>query len=165
MYYVDVQFVCCDCDREQIWTAEQQKWYYEVAKGSLYSKAVRCLDCRRKRTELYSQGDPHPVKRLGTLMKRLLKEIGPTLAAVGFNRDSQIAPLAGDRGILEFSRPDEIVVINYQRPDGSPRLVAESFSEAGGYVLLSCVDLNPKTNVLDAIGAIRFAIEQRFNQL
>lgn len=36
-YYADVRYKCVDCVREEIWTASQQKWYYEIAKGSLYS--------------------------------------------------------------------------------------------------------------------------------
>lgn len=47
-YYVDLEFTCEDCGREEVWTAEQQKWYYEVAKGSLYATAVRCRECRNR---------------------------------------------------------------------------------------------------------------------
>jgi hypothetical protein len=47
-YYVDQEFTCKECGRREIWTAAQQKWYYEVAKGSLYAKAVRCSECRMK---------------------------------------------------------------------------------------------------------------------
>ena len=47
-YYVDIEFTCKDCGSQEVWTAEQQKWYYEVAKGSLYATAVRCRDCRNK---------------------------------------------------------------------------------------------------------------------
>jgi hypothetical protein len=46
-YYVDVPFVCVDCGVDQVWTATQQKWWYEVAKGYVYSTAVRCGPCRR----------------------------------------------------------------------------------------------------------------------
>jgi hypothetical protein len=47
-YYVDIEFKCRDCGREEIWTAEQQKWYYEVAKGSLFGRPIRCRECRNK---------------------------------------------------------------------------------------------------------------------
>jgi len=40
-YYMDKHFVCVDCGRDEVWAASQQKWYYEVAKGSLYATAVR----------------------------------------------------------------------------------------------------------------------------
>lgn len=49
LFYEDIAFKCLDCGCDQIWTAEQQKWWYEVAKGSLYTRAVRCRECRQKR--------------------------------------------------------------------------------------------------------------------
>ena len=47
-YYEDVPFRCKICGKDEIWTAMQQKWWYEVAKGFIYSTAVRCRACRRK---------------------------------------------------------------------------------------------------------------------
>ena len=47
-YYVDIPFRCVDCGKEEIWTGAQQKWWYEVAKGFVYSTAVRCRACRRQ---------------------------------------------------------------------------------------------------------------------
>ncbi len=49
LYYVDKPFRCVDCGKEEVWTASQQKWYYEVAKGSIYGTAIRCHACRKKR--------------------------------------------------------------------------------------------------------------------
>ena len=48
-YYSDYPFECQDCGAPQVWTAEQQKWYYEEAKGHIWATAVRCRACRRKR--------------------------------------------------------------------------------------------------------------------
>lgn len=48
-YYIDRAFRCVDCGAEQVWTGTQQKWWYEVAKGFVYSSAVRCRACRRKK--------------------------------------------------------------------------------------------------------------------
>ncbi len=48
IWYIDKPFVCVDCGCEEIWTAEQQKWYYEVAKGSLFATAKRCRECRNR---------------------------------------------------------------------------------------------------------------------
>lgn len=48
-YYVDQVFRCRDCGVEEIWLAEDQKWYYEVAKGHIDANAVRCHSCRRKK--------------------------------------------------------------------------------------------------------------------
>lgn len=46
-YYVDTAFTCKDCGKQEIWTAAQQKWWYEIAKGYVYSFAVRCRECRK----------------------------------------------------------------------------------------------------------------------
>ncbi|MGQ5522001.1 zinc-ribbon domain containing protein [Chitinimonas sp. PSY-7] len=48
-YYEDLCFVCRDCGVKQVWSAEQQQWLYETAKGYVYSTAVRCLTCQRER--------------------------------------------------------------------------------------------------------------------
>ena len=47
-FYVDVPFKCRDCGKDDLWTGKQQKWFYEVAKGSLHATAVRCRDCRNR---------------------------------------------------------------------------------------------------------------------
>lgn len=48
LYYMDKAFTCRDCGSEELWTAKQQKWWYEVAKGNINSTAVRCRACRRR---------------------------------------------------------------------------------------------------------------------
>lgn len=48
-YYADLAFTCHDCGAHQVWTAEQQQWWYETAKGYVYSTAIRCLACRQAR--------------------------------------------------------------------------------------------------------------------
>jgi hypothetical protein len=45
-FYIDAPFVCRDCGTHEIWTAKQQKWWYEIAKGPIDSRAVRCRPCR-----------------------------------------------------------------------------------------------------------------------
>ena len=47
-YYVDRSFNCRDCGEAGVWTAKQQKWWYETVGGNINSTAVRCLSCRRK---------------------------------------------------------------------------------------------------------------------
>src|SRR6185295_4393037 len=47
-YYEDVPFTCSSCGSNEIWRAGQQKWWYEVAKGSVYSTARLCRTCRRR---------------------------------------------------------------------------------------------------------------------
>lgn len=47
--YRDVDFTCVDCGSPEVWTARQQQWWYEVAKGSVYATAIRCRECRRQK--------------------------------------------------------------------------------------------------------------------
>ena len=50
-FYVDRAFQCKDCGISQIWTATQQKWWYESAKGDVWTVAVRSRPCRRRERE------------------------------------------------------------------------------------------------------------------
>jgi len=50
-FYVDRPFRCKDCGIQQIWTATQQKWWYESAKGDVWTVAIRCRHCRRRERE------------------------------------------------------------------------------------------------------------------
>ena len=51
LFYVDKLVVCKDCGKQEVWRADQQKWWYEVAKGHIDSKAVKCRDCRKQDRE------------------------------------------------------------------------------------------------------------------
>jgi hypothetical protein len=51
LYYVDQEFTCVGCGVTEVWTATQQKWYYEVAGRSIYGRATRCRACRRRHRE------------------------------------------------------------------------------------------------------------------
>lgn len=50
-YYVDLRIICKDCGTEEIWTARQQQWWYEVAQGDIETTAVRCRACRRAKRD------------------------------------------------------------------------------------------------------------------
>jgi len=50
-YYLDTPFTCRVCGRRQIWKAQAQKHYYEVAKGHIDAIAVECGPCRRARRQ------------------------------------------------------------------------------------------------------------------
>lgn len=136
-YYVDVQYVCVDCGRAEVWKAEQQKWYYEVAKRSLYAIANRCLDCRGKPVQ---RGGLPPVHHVGTLMKRLFTAINQRLVEAGFRFDRKFTSSFPDRGSMEFSRLNERLVVSYRRPDGRDRLpaiAAESVHKFAGTQLIA----------------------------
>lgn len=52
--YLDRPYVCRDCGVADVWTAKQQKWWYEEVGGNLNSQAVRCRPCRRLRRERFA---------------------------------------------------------------------------------------------------------------
>ncbi|TLM64567.1 MAG: hypothetical protein FDZ69_11565 [Deltaproteobacteria bacterium] len=47
-FYLDKVVVCRQCGTEEVWPAERQKWWYEVAKGHINTTAVLCRACREK---------------------------------------------------------------------------------------------------------------------
>ena len=79
-YYLDREFSCRDCDEQHVWTAKQQKWWYEVAHGHIDSVAVRCLSCRRKRRVTVS-GPGSDRLRVECARIRALGERAPDSAA------------------------------------------------------------------------------------
>jgi hypothetical protein len=50
-FYVDMPFYCKHCGTAQIWSAQQQHWWYELAKGDVWTIAVLCRPCRIKERE------------------------------------------------------------------------------------------------------------------
>ncbi|HWB03069.1 MAG TPA: zinc-ribbon domain-containing protein [Verrucomicrobiales bacterium] len=51
-YYVDLPFVCKDCGTQEVWTAQQQQWWYEVAQGTIETTAIRCRACRKANAKM-----------------------------------------------------------------------------------------------------------------
>src|SRR5262245_22001040 len=54
-HYVDKNFTCKDCGKKEVWAATQQKWWYETAKGGVWTTATRCRLCRRRERERRSE--------------------------------------------------------------------------------------------------------------
>lgn len=50
-FYVDRPFNCKTCASPQVWTATQQRWWYEIAQGDVWTVAVLCRSCRRRERE------------------------------------------------------------------------------------------------------------------
>ena len=46
-FYVDKVVTCRECGTEEVWPADRQKWWYEVAKGNINTEAVLCRSCRK----------------------------------------------------------------------------------------------------------------------
>ncbi|MBD3675648.1 MAG: zinc-ribbon domain-containing protein [Planctomycetaceae bacterium] len=128
-YYEDMPFTCIDCGTDEIWTAEQQKWYYEEAKGSLYATAVRCRPCRKKHKEARkgNVGDPNPIKHQGSIFKRIQKALEPAITAAGFTFERRIILHEKWSAILEYSRGDFQLSCWYDRPNAT--LIAEVMDE------------------------------------
>jgi len=59
-FYLDQAFICQGCGAEQVWTARQQKWWYEIAKGSVWSIARLCRPCRRRERESRAAAQRRP---------------------------------------------------------------------------------------------------------
>jgi hypothetical protein len=47
-FYLDRIIQCRQCGTEEVWPAARQKWWYEVAKGNIFTQAVLCRACRAK---------------------------------------------------------------------------------------------------------------------
>lgn len=48
-FYLDKPFTCKVCRAEEVWTAKQQKWWYEVKLANINSQATHCRACRLAR--------------------------------------------------------------------------------------------------------------------
>jgi hypothetical protein len=68
-FYVDTPFKCKDCGKSEIWTASQQKWWYETAKGDVWTVARRCRPCRRAERE--RKASARRIQQEGFARKRL----------------------------------------------------------------------------------------------
>jgi Probable zinc-ribbon domain len=87
--YVDESFVCQQCGAPEVWTAAQQKWWYEVAKGNVFSTARLCRPCRQRERAQREQarlrgGDPNPYKNPGLLLAKVRSDIEPKLLSAGY---------------------------------------------------------------------------------
>jgi hypothetical protein len=57
-WYQDERLACKDCGKVEVWTAEAQRWWFEVAKGLIYTCAIRCRSCRQSMAREERQGKP-----------------------------------------------------------------------------------------------------------
>lgn len=140
LFYMDMEFECVDCGRREIWTAHQQKWYFEVAKGSLYATAVRCRECRKAHSkQRQGHGDPNPIKGLGSLMKRIRSDIEPGLLAAGFELEGRNYGKGSTTAWLDYSRPGLILRCFFDPRDA--RLIAETLDDSADCRIVAKVEL------------------------
>jgi hypothetical protein len=120
-YYLDVPFTCASCGSEEVWTASQQKWWYEVAKGSLYSGAKLCRTCRRD-ARLH-KGKAHPLQNAGRWFGLIRDELGPALLTADWH------PVVGvgesHPTLLSYDQGDVIVRFRWAHSSFRPALILE----------------------------------------
>jgi len=68
IFYQEIEFICKDCGKPQVWTARQQKWWHEVMGGDIETTAVRCRGCRRK--ERTRREEANRIREEGLARKR-----------------------------------------------------------------------------------------------
>ncbi len=96
-YYVDEPFVCQGCGTSQIWTAAQQKWWYEVAKGSVFSTARLCRSCRQQERALRERPRllgplPSPYRSARQVLAKIRSNIERNLLLAGYRAEAWYQP-------------------------------------------------------------------------
>jgi hypothetical protein len=77
-WYVDATFVCRDCGREFVFTASEQRFWYEDRQFFVNSLPKRCVECRkadRTRLELRKRYDALIAKALGQCAVETKKQV------------------------------------------------------------------------------------------
>ncbi|QIL82503.1 hypothetical protein G7047_23125 [Diaphorobacter sp. HDW4A] len=119
--YVDKAFTCIDCGVQQVWTAKQQLWWYEIAKGNPYTAAVRCRPCRKLHAEQLKAMQSHPgANKLGEEVAWLKSLKSEPSDPAKINRLN--AALDGRHDSVRKVAVDAIA--QWQRPQDEPRLRA-----------------------------------------
>jgi hypothetical protein len=59
LFYEDASFTCRDCGVKSVWTAEQQRLWYEEWKGPIQSIAIRCRACRQRLRQTKTEQKQH----------------------------------------------------------------------------------------------------------
>ena len=153
LFYVDKPFTCIDCRKSEIWSAQQQQWYYEVAKGSLYATAVRCRECRKVHARTHSgHGDPNPIKHEGTLMKRVQAGIAAAIAETGFEFVSKSQLPTRGAIALDYARDDLVLTCWYHR--NSATLIAETMDRSTQCTEIARVAFNAPRSGLQMVDRI-----------
>ncbi len=64
-YYQDRPLRCKDCGIEEVWTAVQQRWWYEVAQGDVWTVAFALPPLSPARTRAKSRSPTHSCGGVG----------------------------------------------------------------------------------------------------
>lgn len=165
-FYQDLLFVCEDCGKQEVWTARQQQWWYEVAKGSIYSTAKRCRACRKRRRET-PPADKNPIG-VGQMITLVKDEIEPTLIAAEFVFESRNKPRdPRERIWIDYARAGELFSFSFQ--PGTGYLLAELVDASGAVRMVAKTEFeNPRTSearaaVLATIATFAAAVKEFFS--
>jgi hypothetical protein len=131
-YYIDKEFLCQSCGEPQTWTAAQQKWWYEVAKGGVFATARLCRPCRRREQDRRAEparGDPNPYKNASLLLARVRTDIEPELLKAGFAEVGRNNRNARRRLFIDYGFSDGLFSVSWDNHDA--RLRAELLTDGG----------------------------------
>ncbi len=76
-FYLPIPFTCRNCDESQCWKAAQQKWWYEVVGGDIFTTATRCRPCRASERQRKQIARLVSVAGREAKIQRLNKEVLP----------------------------------------------------------------------------------------
>jgi hypothetical protein len=154
LFYEDKPFICADCGKEEIWTAKQQQWWYEVAKGPIHSRAIRCRECRQARRAKSKDGSPagnQPIRSVGQLMKLVRAQIEPAVLAAGFAFAAR-NKVRRQRAWIDYTRPGQLFSFAFERP---PRLVAELLEENGDCQTVALIEFHSPATTAEITATIK----------
>lgn len=121
-YYVDKPFVCQVCGTSETWAAAQQKWWYEVAKGHVFSTATQCGAWRQreraKRDETRKRGgDPNRYKNPGLLLATVGSMIEPELLSAGYRPAGRNRRDSRRTLFIDYNRSHDLFTVELSTPD------------------------------------------------
>jgi hypothetical protein len=152
-YYVDKPFVCQDCGLSQTWTAAQQKWWYEVAKGVVFSTATHCRACRQRRRAPGGQaqhrgGDPNRYRDPAQLLDTIRTEIEPQLLSAGYRPAGRNRRGARRALFFDYSRSEDLFTLSWDQHQA--RLAAERLTaEQGDVEVVATAELSGAQSTSD----------------
>jgi hypothetical protein len=133
-YYVDKPFVCEECGTSQVWTAGQQKWWYEVAKGYVFSTAKLCRLCRKQARAPETEsgpgrGDPNPYKNAGLLLAKIRSDLEPKLLAAGYHPVGRNRQGSRRALFIDYGRSDDLFTLSWTQHEVP--LAAQLLTDSG----------------------------------
>ena len=102
-WYVDATFICCECGKEFVFTADEQCFWYEDRKFFIQSLPKRCVKCRkadRTRLELKKRYDSLIAATLRKCPPEAKKEVIEIINELEFAEGKLSSTMKENRSIL-----------------------------------------------------------------